>query len=214
MAEKDPVTTGDGQPTPDPTPTGGGNKPTGTFTQEDLNKLAEKERKRGMDKGVGDLLEALGLENVDSLKTSLGELQKLKDSQLSEQEKLQKALDAANAEKEQALNDAKAEKERATLMLMEAAVIREASKADHNIHETAVPDVWAFVDRELIEVDDKGGFSGIDKAVKAVIEKRPFMVADNKKQQLPGTPRQRSKVNNQDGDGLDKSKRPSRLIRF
>ena len=210
MAEKDPAN-GDGQdPTP-ATPTGGDSKPEGTFTQADLDRLAAKERKRGQDKGVKDLMETLGLDDVDSLKTTISEAAKLREDQLSEQEKLQNALEKAKAETEKAKAEAQKASQAATLKLMQAAVIREAAKADYNLHEDAISDVWTFIAQDAIEITDDGKFKGIDKAVKAVIDKRPFMV-NGQKQQPPGSPRQRGKVT-KSSEGLKKGKRGP-AIRF
>lgn len=171
---------GDGGDTGDDKGTGGGSgddkeKSEKKFSQKDLDALVGEARKSGRETAVKKLLEELGVEDAEKLKTALAEAKKLKEAQMSEADKQKAALDAA----EKAAADAKAEKETAIAQanerLMKAAVIAEASKADHKINPAAIADVWAFVDRAKLKVTETGDIEGAADAVKAVIKDRPYL---------------------------------------
>jgi hypothetical protein len=74
------------------------NKETKTYTQEELNAIAKKEK----ESGKKAILKELGIEDVKSVKDSLAKLKEWQDSQKSDTEKAQAAL----AEKEKAADEA------------------------------------------------------------------------------------------------------------
>lgn len=203
----DPVKPDGEQESPQTPPTGDGDG-NRTFTQEDLDKIAEAQRKRGVAKGQADLLAALGVESVDDVKAALEEAAKLRDAQLSEKERLEKQLAEAKTAVEKAAAEAEAAKQAATEQLIQAAVIREASKADYKLYNEAIPDVWVYIDKSAIKVNEDGTFEGVDKAVEAVIKKRPYLVNSNGKI-TPGTPQRRKQVKQPDND-----QPKSRTVRF
>lgn len=160
-----------------------------TFTQDQLDAVAEKSRKRGLAKGQADLLSELGLESVDDLKKALTDLDSLRQSQMTEAEKKDAELEKLTKLLDDEKKASQAVTEAANERLMRAAVMTEAAKAEHSIHEQARPDVWAFIDREALNVDKAGEVEGVEDAVKAVIADRPYLVDDGKQPPAAGTPR-------------------------
>jgi hypothetical protein len=194
----------------EPPGTGDGKKPEGTngngagspapaagktFTQAEFDALAEKERKRGIDKGAADLITGLGLESADELKAKLAELAKLEESKLTEAEKQQATIDAMTKQIEEEKAAGLKAIDEANARLMRAAVMTEAAKTDLNVHEEARADVWAFVDRAELTVTDAGEVEGVEAAVKVVIEARPYLVSNQTSAAPGGTPRRESKKN-------------------
>lgn len=101
---------GAGDPPANPTPTGGGEER--KFTQADLDRIAGETRKQGRDTAQRELMETLGVKNLDELKQALAERQKLAEGQKSEMEKAVER--AARAERER--DETRAEAKRATLI--------------------------------------------------------------------------------------------------
>ena len=87
-------------PTPTPTATpqdkNGGEtpKPEALFTQADVDRFVGDRAKRAKESAVSGLLDTLGLDSVDSLKSVIEDANKRKEAEMSETEKLQTQLDA------------------------------------------------------------------------------------------------------------------------
>lgn len=162
--------------------------PEAKFTQEDMDRVAGERARRAEEATQKKLLESLGVKDPDEAKKLLEDARKAREQQMSD-------LDKAKAEAEQFKADkAKAEQERAeaiekaTVTLMRAAVLAEASKADYRFKPEALGDVWAFVDRAGIKPKDgaDGEFTGISEALKALVKAKPYLVETGSRL---GTPR-------------------------
>jgi hypothetical protein len=187
----------------------GSSSSAGKFNQTDLDALAEKERKRGLAKGQADLLADLDFESVDDLKEQLADLAKLRESQMSESEKKDAEIERLKKERDDEKVASQKAQDAANQVLMRAAVMTEAAKADHNIHEQARPDVWAFVDRETLSVTDGGDVEGVEAAVKAVVEAKPYLVDNGQTQRPPGTPKREPAKRQQQEPAESGRKRPT-----
>ena len=148
------------------TPTGG-QADTKSFTQAELDKMFADRAKQAKQSAQADLLKALGVDDLDALKTLLKEAANLKQAQMSESEKLQAEADKAAkraAELEAALN---AERQAARESKRDAA-IKEAAKSVENPGDVVV---WAqanAADQLAKTLTDDGAVD--DKAVKELVE--------------------------------------------
>lgn len=163
FAESEPEPTPQDQPA-EPTP-----EPEKTFTQAELDSIVtqrlERERKK-----YGD---------YEDLKTKLAELQAAEDErkrgEMTEIERFK-----ADLEKEQAVKQT---------LESELSTLRESVKQERirNAFITAaqaaniayIDDAWALADRSEINVGDDGNVVGIDAVIASLVEKKPFLVAQN-----------------------------------
>lgn len=79
------------------------------FTQADVDRIVADRAKRAEKSAISGLLETLGLDSIDSLKTTIDSERKRKEAEMSATEKLQAELDAMKqtiAEKDAALSEA------------------------------------------------------------------------------------------------------------
>lgn len=163
-----------------------------TFTQVELDALFADRANRAANRAQAELLAALGVENIDAAKKLMAEADKARKAQMSEAEAalaeltdLKTKMTRLEQEKAQALATAN---ER----MMLAAVQLEAAKADYRFRPEALGDVWAFIDRSQITVDEAGTVQGVAEAVKAVAEAKPYMVVAEETPPAPlGTPSRR-----------------------
>lgn len=160
-----------------------------TFTQQELDAIVGERATRAGDAAVKKLLESLGVENAEALKTFVTESKKLQEERLTEAEKQKKAV--ADAEKKVAEAGAKAQTalETANTRLMKAAVLAEASKADYKISPSALQDVWLFVEKEqkaTLKLTEDGEVEGVAEALKAVLKNRQHLIQPTKKPDLDG----------------------------
>lgn len=157
-----------------------------TFTQTELDALFAARAKSAGSKATADLLKELGVENIEDAKKLLVEADKARKDQMTELEKAQVEIEEAKTAEAEAQKLAEQREALANERLMRAAVIAEASKPDHKFSQDAISDVWSFVDRSKLEVDDEGNVSGVEDAVKAVAKDKPYMLETQPA--TPGTP--------------------------
>ena len=130
--------------------------PPKTFTQEQLDQVIAERLARVKGTPPAD---------YEQLKAAAAELEKLKTDQMSDTEKLTQA--AALAEER-----ARAAEERATNALVRAAVVSAATRAG-----AVDPDaVLALLDRSKVAVGDDGTVTGVDEAVKALLDSKQYLV--------------------------------------
>lgn len=147
-------------------------------TQEQFDAMVKDRLERGSEKAKADVLAELGIEDVATAKKTLAEAQAAKAAQMTELEKAQAQIAEAQAQAAQSTTEAEAVKAQAAEALLRAAIISQAgSFNDPN-------DAWQFVDRSKIEVQEDGTYKGVDEALKAVADAKPYLVkADGQ----PGT---------------------------
>jgi membrane protein involved in colicin uptake len=181
---------GDGKPPEDQKP------PEAKFTQADVDRILGERLKRAEETTQKQLLEALGVKDTDEAKKAIDDAKKAREQQMSDLEKAQTEAKELQAAKEKAESDAAATIEKAQTMLMRAAVLTEASKAEYHIRADALPDVWGMIDRASIKpkTDADGEFSGISEALKALTKTKTYLVevGDGR-----GTPRPGAKAQGQ-----------------
>lgn len=158
-----------------------------SFTQTELNALFAERARQASQAAIAKVLKELGADDLDSLKGQLSEAAKAKKAQMSELEKLQAERDEAARVADESRQVAAQQVALANERLMMSAVMLEASKAEYKFRPDALADVWAFVDRSGLAVDEAGNVTGVAEAVKAVAKGKPYMIqADPDKG--PGTP--------------------------
>lgn len=141
-----------------------------TFSQADLDRIVQdrvaRERKK--------------YEGFDELQTKAAEYDKLQEAQRSELEKAQARAEKAEKAAADALAQAKATALRSSLLA-------EAAKAERSIVDPE--GALAFltgVDAGLMELDKDGNPVDIAKAMDALLEKRPYLVAAEEAKPRPG----------------------------
>jgi hypothetical protein len=148
----------EGTETPAPTEGDGtetGNQPDKTFTQAELDRIVQ-DRVAREQKKFGD---------YDDLKAKATKLDELEAANASEIEKAIKRAEDAEAR-------AKAASERATESARRAAVVAQATKAG-----AVDPDaVLALLPKDSVTVGDDGQVTGVEDAIKALLESKPYLV--------------------------------------
>lgn len=189
LYDADPAPPNPGNPNPqnpDPNANGGGEGDKKTFTQAELNALFADRANQASTAAINKLLKDLGVESADAIKTALAEAKKVQDAQLSELDKAKADATKAAKDKETAEAAAAQATQLANTRLMQSAVMLEAAKTEHKFKPEALGDVWAFVDRSKLKVEENGDVTGVADAVKAVAKAKPYMVTEDKP--APGTP--------------------------
>lgn len=172
---------GGGAPGADPN--GGGKKPDDKptpepkFTQDDMDRVAGERAKRAEEATQKKLLELLGVKDADEAKKLLDDAKKRADAEKSDLDKaneqianLTKATEAADQARKDAI-------EKATVTLMRAAVLTEASKPEYRFKPDALADVWSFIDRTSIKPKDgaDGEFVGVAEALKSLAKAKGYL---------------------------------------
>jgi hypothetical protein len=106
--------------------------------------------------------------DYDELKKAAERLAEIEEANASELEKAQKAAADAQAAYEKLQAEARETR-------LRAAIIAEAAKPDRKVVDPEA--VVALLDRSSLELDDDGAPTNIAKAMDALLEARPFLVA-------------------------------------
>lgn len=163
MADNDPTPTPDPKPDPtpdpkpDPTP-----DPDKSFTQAEVDRIVQERVAR---------VKATPPDDYADLQAKAKKLAEIEEANATELEKAQKR--AEEAEQRESVAAAEARETR-----IRAAIIAEAAKPDRKIAD--IEAAYGFltgIDKELLELDDKGNPSDIAKAMDSLLEKRPILVA-------------------------------------
>lgn len=168
MPEENPPTPATGTPaTPSPTPPATAPAaaaapappaadPPKTFTQEQVDQIISDRLAR---------VKAAPPADYDQLKDAAAKWAKFEADQMSEADKLTKAVTAAE-------DRAKAAEQKAATALTRAAIVSAAQRAG-----AIDPDaVVALVDKSTVTVGDDGQVTGVDEAVKALLDAKQYLV--------------------------------------
>jgi hypothetical protein len=123
-----------------------------TFTQDDLNRIATKEKADGRKSGRQELLRDLGVESEDDIKSLLEAKRKEDDEKLEETEREKRARERAESERDQAK--------------AEAAQAKQTARVEKAMLAAGVP--LGVVDRATKMVDLEADAD--DDAIKAAVE--------------------------------------------
>lgn len=152
-----------------------------TLTQADVDKVVSAAKRSAKKQGETAILEALGVKNIEDVKTALSEAEAAKQAQMSDLEKVQAELAKANEARIQAEQTAIEAKAYAENQLIDAAIITASQEFnDPN-------DVLQFIDRSNIERDESGTLVGIEDAVKALSESKPYLLKSVEVEKPKGT---------------------------
>lgn len=172
---------------------GGGTEDKKSFTQAELDRMFVERAKQAEQSAVSKLLQGLGFANSDELKTLVQSAKDAEAARLSDLEKVQKELSDHKARAEKAEAEAEQAITLANTRLIESVVLAEAARPEYKFLPDAMPDVWRFVDRSKLAVDETGNVTGAADAVKAVAKDKPYMVQQQGTTATVGTPpRQRT----------------------
>ena len=153
-----------------------------TFTQEQLDAIIADRLDRATTKTKADLLAELGIEDTATAKKTLAEAEAAKAAQMTELEKAQAQIAEAQAAAAKATTEAEAIKVQAAEAMLRAAVISKAGAFNDPM------DAWSFIDRSKIEANEDGTYKGVDEALAALAEAKPYLVKADSAQTGPGTP--------------------------
>jgi len=152
-------------PPPPPPPSGTDNAR--TFTQEDLNRVAAREKDEGKRSAERAILAALGVDDLDSAKKILADKQAADEAKLSEVDKREKAATKAQTEAAEA-------KATATKMTLDAKV--ERAILEKLLGEEQVKALSAAATlRRLIEVTPDADDKAISDAVTELATTMPHL---------------------------------------
>lgn len=185
-------------------------------------------REKGEAAGKAAALEAFGFDadtDPEVIKAALDAAKKQKAEDQSDVENATEALTTAQKATEKAnkaAEDATTERDKiaatSTRRLIRAELLLEASKEEYGINPDALTDVWSFITAEQmdnIEVDEKTDkVKGIDKALKAVLKTRQYLVGGSKKKEQIGTRTSGSTKKLGGGDGKEVITLPQKVTRF
>ena len=150
-------------PKPSPPPA---QAPTPQFTQEDLDRIAAKEKSQGQRAGarqaLEDLAKELGFTNPDDVKTFVAAARKAQQDALSEEEKRRQELE--RREQELAAKEAAA-------VARERAAIRKAALVQLGATGTDLEDALALLERDLRDTPDADEQT-VQAAAEALKERR------------------------------------------
>ena len=147
----------------------GNQDPPKTFTQEQLDEIVtkrlERERKKSEEK-YGD---------YDDVKTKLAEFEKAeeerKKQEMTEIERLQAEKEEADKKALEASEAAQKAQEKANARILNTEIKSVARALDAN----DPGDVLALLDKSSIQLGEDGNYQGVEEAVKALKESKPWM---------------------------------------
>lgn len=155
-----------------------------SYTQAELDRMFGERTRQARKAGIAELLKELGVEKAEDIKAALQKAKEAEEAQLSELEKANKRAADLEAKAKQADEARTIAEVRAQEKLLKAAVMAEATRQGFN----DAADAWQFVDRTKIEAGEDDSFKGLDKAVKAVLEAKPYLAKAEERPRI-GTPR-------------------------
>ena len=166
-----------------PEESGGSEK---TFTQKDLNRILKERLDRAKESGVKDVLAALEVEDLETLKSSLTEFREIKDSERTELERAQERLERLESERDQLI----AEKEQIAEEYLNSQRIQALRNASEEASDPEDVVLWAQSTRpedflNLVNEDGSIDPKDVTKLVAACKEAKPHYF--NKKKS-PGSP--------------------------
>ena len=147
------------------------------MTQEQLNELINKKYASGAEKAKAELLNSLGVESIDSLKSIIDERKAQEEANKSELQKMQEQLQNIQAEKEQIAKEAQVAKQKAEI---------NALSAKHGITDVEVFEIM-YENASKAEGFDSEGY------VNSLRDTKPYLFGQN----APKTKTDTSSNNNQ-----------------
>lgn len=145
-----------------------------TFSQGDLDRIVKERLERATARYA----------DYDDLKKKAAELQKLKDSELSETERLKKQM----AEMEQAKADAERTAQVRELEINEKLIRAEVRVLAATMGFVSPDDAYRLANLGEVEIDEEGLVKGVDKALKALAKDKPYLLSSDNGKAGVGTP--------------------------
>ncbi|OAK38955.1 scaffolding protein [Bacillus wiedmannii] len=153
---------------PDKNP-GGTDDPPKTFTQEELDEIVKKRLERERNKSA----EQYG--DYDDVKAKLAEYEKAeeerKKQEMTEIERLQAEKEEADKKVLEASEAAQKAQEKANARILNTEIKSIARALDAN----DPGDVLALLDKSSIQLDESGNYQGVEEAVNALKDSKPWM---------------------------------------
>lgn len=153
---------------PDKKPVGTDDPPK-TFTQEELDEIVKKRLERERNKSA----EQYG--DYDDVKAKLAEYEKAeeerKKQEMTEIERLQAEKEEADKKALEASEAAQKAQEKANTRILNTEIKSVARAFDAN----DPGDVLALLDKSTIQLDENGNYQGVEEAVNALKESKPWM---------------------------------------
>ncbi|AYY27360.1 scaffolding protein [Bacillus sp. FDAARGOS_527] len=148
---------------------GGTDDPPKTFTQEELDEIVKKRLERERNKSA----EQYG--DYDDVKAKLAAFEKAeeerKKQEMTEIERLQAEKEEADKKAQEASEAAQKAQEKANTRILNTEIKSIARALDAN----DPGDVLALLDKSSITLDEDGNYQGVEEAVNALKESKPWM---------------------------------------
>lgn len=152
MAEQAPEPTAPAQAPAAPEPK------TGTFTQDDVDRIIRERIAREREKYA----------DYDAVKERAARLDQIEEAQRTDLEKAQKRAEKAERERDEAV-------QRANTSLAKAAVVAEAGRRGVIDPDAA----YQLLPEGSVAVGDDGQVTGLDEALTALVDAKPYLVGTN-----------------------------------
>lgn len=154
------------------------------MTQDQLNELINKKYAKGAEKAKAELLETLGIDSVDNLKSLIEQQKAQEEAQKSELQKAQEQLEVIQKEKE--------------------ALEKQANEAQRKSNIVSLAAQHGITDVDYFEFEyskkSKGEDFNADSFIEGLKESKPYMFGQTKK------PKTDNSSNNQQNGEVDLSK--------
>ncbi|WHY01867.1 scaffolding protein [Neobacillus sp. DY30] len=149
----------------DKTPADNGKVPEKTFTQAEIDEMIQKRLKREKEKQA----------ELDAKLKRLEEFEKAEEERktaaMSETERLKAEKEEAAKKAEEAAEKAKKAQESANQRIMNT----EIKSIARSLNANDPADVLALLDKANLEIDEEGNVKGVEEAVRALKEAKPWM---------------------------------------
>lgn len=178
MPDQDPITQ-----KPE-TPDAGANS--GTLTQDQVNQIVADRVKRAEEATVKKLLDGLGVQSADEIKSILEAKKAADEANKTELEKAASKATTAEAKLKQAEADHATKLEQMQKRILDSEIKQLAGRAitdkDGKVTRAAfrpeaLEDILLLLDRTAIE-DKEGSYTGIDKALESLAKAKPYLLSD------------------------------------
>lgn len=135
-----------------------------TFTQADIDRILKERLDREKSKQAETADRLKKLEEYEAAE------EERKKAEMSEAERLKAEKEEASKKAEEASESAKKATEAANKRILDS----EIRSIARSLHANDVNDVLVLIDREGVEIDDDGNVKGVEDAVKALKESKPW----------------------------------------
>lgn len=163
-----------------PQPGGAAGEQERTFSQADVDRLMGERAARARQAAVNELLQELEIENLDTLRGTVQAQRQAQEAQMTELQKAQRRIQELDEERKRLAAENRTR-------VIETEVITAATALGFRNPR----DGMALADLTAVAVGDDGKVTGVEEALKALLEARPYLKAEATPSPAPNIDAQR-----------------------